>query len=237
MEQGHQGHDVSPVHEARFHREVGIRNSLEQAGKVKSQCEADMVSMDQLRARTGSDGTELRRRVRGGFLSLRNVLLDQKALLLSHLDNLTSSTCSGAIDFLQTSAPLLGSLTGLETISEQALLEPNTVAFLTGAMALTQWLQRVNGDIHRPALTLQEGEPFKGVKMDFDALFRDLQGTHLHWKSPKVAAVVAMATGMEAAVLEGCCEVLQLPSWPGTPTTPWWTHPEAPGPPGATGSW
>ncbi|XP_071214282.1 tripartite motif-containing protein 42-like [Salvelinus alpinus] len=220
MEQGHQGHDVSPVHEARAHRELGIRNSLEQAGKVKSQCEADMVSMDQLRARTGSDGTELRRRVREGFLSIRNVLLDQEALLLSQLENLTSSTCSGAIDFLQTSAPLLSSLTGLETISEQALLEPNTVAFLTGVVALTQWLQRVNGDIHRSALTLQEGEPFKGMKMDFDALFRDLQGllgTHLHWKSPEVAAVVAVATGMEAPILEGCCEVVQLPSCPGTP--------------------
>ncbi|XP_024299395.2 tripartite motif-containing protein 42 [Oncorhynchus tshawytscha] len=219
MEQGHQGHDVSLVHEARAHMEVGIHNSLEQAWKVKSQCEADMVFMDQLRAQTDSDGTELRRRVRKGFLSLHNVLLDQEALLLSHLDNLTSSTCSGAIDFLQTSAPLLGSLTGLEMISEQALLEPNTVAFLTGAMALTQRLQRVNGDIHRPALTLQEGEPFKGVKMDFDALFRDLQallGTHLHWKSPEVAAVVSVATSIEADVLEGCCEVVQLPSCPGT---------------------
>ncbi|XP_014070567.2 tripartite motif-containing protein 42 [Salmo salar] len=220
MEQGHQGHDVSPVHEARARREVGIRNWLEQAEKVKSQCEADMVSMDQLRARTGSDGAELRRRVREGFLSLRNVLLDQEAALLSHLDNLTSSTRSGARDFLQTSAPLLGSLTGLEVISEQALLEPDTVAFLTGAVALTQWLQRVNGDIHRPALTLQEGEPFKGVKMDFDALFRDLQGllgTHLHWKSPEVDAVVSAATSVESDVLGGCCEVLQVPSCPGTP--------------------
>ncbi|CAB1349187.1 unnamed protein product [Coregonus sp. 'balchen'] len=220
MEQGHRGHDVSPIHEARARREVGIRNSLEQAGKVKSQCEADMVSMDQLRARTGSDGAELRRRVREGFLSLRNVLLDQEAALLSHLDNLTSSTRSRARDFLQTSAPLLGSLTGLEVISEQALLEPDTVAFLTGAVALTQWLQRVNRDIHRPALTLQEGEPFKGVKMDFDALLRDLQGllgTHLHWKSPEVAAVVSVVNGVEAAVLEGCCEVVPVPSCPGTP--------------------
>ncbi|KAK6296128.1 hypothetical protein J4Q44_G00338410 [Coregonus suidteri] len=56
--------------------------------------------------------------------------------------------------------------------------------------------------------------------MDFDALLRDLQGllgTHLHWKSPEVAAVVSVVNGVEAAVLEGCCEVVPVPSCPGTP--------------------
>ncbi|KAM6970667.1 tripartite motif-containing protein 42-like [Aplochiton taeniatus] len=182
MEQGHLGHDVSAIFDAQTRKEASLLSALEYAGKLKVVCEVDMKAMEELQATAATQGAELRRRVHQGFMLLRDTLLDKEHAMLAHLDALTSSTRT----YITYSAPLVSSLAGLEVISEQALLEKDAAVFLSGAGALTRWLMSANGEIRRPAVNLQEGEPFRDVEMDFDGLHKDLERAlecRLLWKT------------------------------------------------------
>ncbi|XP_030632687.1 calsyntenin-2-like, partial [Chanos chanos] len=184
MVDGHSGHEVVLVNEARARMESELQMALEHAGKVGEQCDADLADMEALVSLADSEGSELRGRVRQGFLSLRNALLDQEAILLSQIDSVSSTTQSGAQGFLTKACPLRHSLAGLVVLGHQALLETQASVFLRGVDALTRRVCRLTSDLPRPEPTLRHGDPFRDIKLDFDGLLGDLQnlmGAHLQW--------------------------------------------------------
>ncbi|KAL0973382.1 hypothetical protein UPYG_G00202730 [Umbra pygmaea] len=211
---------MSSIQEDRNKSEVEIRNVLQEARKMKAKCEADRASIKELIAQTVSEDHELRRLVHEGFLSLHNVLLDQEVAVLSYQESLTNSFLSGVRDFLQKSTPLLDSFTGLEWITEQALVEPDALTFLTGAGALNEWLLKAKIDFCHHVLPLQEGESFKVVKVDFNSLLRDLQyllDIHLRLMRTELAAGVTELTGETAGISEACFKVVQVFKCPESP--------------------
>nr|XP_015216429.1 PREDICTED: tripartite motif-containing protein 42 [Lepisosteus oculatus] len=173
MKVNHISHERAEISEAYINRVKSLNAALEQAGRIKDACEADITDVKLFTCRLKCEGVELLRRVTEGFLSLHKKLTEKEEEITEVIEMLLMKSQEEADQFISYSSKHLSFLEGLVQYSQEAQKERNKAVFLQGIDNTVSEIYTVLDEIYQPNKSLKE-EPLKNLTVDFESVMDGL---------------------------------------------------------------